>query len=101
MAETLKLKAGCKISSETNLYEGYQKKDTHIIANVSVDKIEGVLQHFIAIHDEPLFFILELPSKTDVETEVAPGIINTLHKDVYYIDGCTREEALAIFTSCW
>ena len=96
MAKVLKLKAGAKISSKAVLYEGYQKGENHITANVGIDKIEEVLQHFIAIHEEPLFFILELPAKADDETEVAPGIVKTLHKDIYYIDGCSQEEALTI-----
>lgn len=96
MAEILKLKAGAGISSKEVLYEGYQKGDNHITANIGIGKIEEVLQHFIVIHEEPLFFILELPAKADDETEVAPGIVKTLHKDVYYIDGCSQEEALTI-----
>lgn len=96
MAEILKLKAGSKISSKTVLYEGYQKEVNYITANVSIDKIEGILQHFITIHEERLFFILELPAKADDETEGMPGIVNTLHKDIYYIDGCLQEEALTI-----
>ena len=42
MADKLKLKAGSRISSETILYEEYQKEDNQIIANVSIDKIEDV-----------------------------------------------------------
>lgn len=98
MTEILKLKAGAKITSQTVLYEGYQKEDNFIMANVGIDKIEKVLQHFIVMHEEPLFFILELPAKADDETEVAPGLFKTLHKDIYYIDGCSREEALAILS---
>ena len=98
MADKLILKAGSRISSETILYEEYQKEDNQIIANVSIDKIEDVFQHFIAIHDEPLFFVLELPAKFDDETEAAPHVVNTLHKDVYYMDGCTQEEALTILS---
>ena len=96
MAEILKLKAGARIFSKTALYEGYQKGENYITANVGIDKIEEVLQHFIAIHEEPLFFILELPAKADDETEVAPGIVEVLHKDICYIDGCSQEEALTI-----
>ena len=96
MREKLKLKAGSKISSVSTLYEGYEVGENHITANVGIDKIEGVLQHFIVMHEEPIFFILELPASADDETEVAPGIVKTLHKDVYYIDGCSQEEALTV-----
>lgn len=54
------------------------------------------MAHFICTHQEPVFFIVELPSKQDKETEVSHGIVNELHKDVYYIDGCSKEEALDI-----
>ena len=96
MASVLKLKAGSRITSATKLFEGYQVSDEQIIANVSIDKIESVMRHFIAMHHEPLFFILELPASLKQEKEVKPGVIETFHKDVYYIDGRTQEEAIAI-----
>ncbi len=96
MAQELKLKAGSSITSKTNLHEGYQKDENSITANIGIDKIEGVMQHFIAMHKEPLFFILELPAKQNDEAEIAPGMVDALHKDIYYIDGCTQEEALTI-----
>ena len=96
MREKLKLKAGSKISPVSTLYEGYEVGENHITANVGIDKIEGVLQHFIVMQEEPMFFILELPASADDEAEVASGIVETLHKDVYYIDGCSQEEALTV-----
>lgn len=96
MAERLKLKAGSKVSLSDSLYEGYKISGNYITANVGIDKIEAVMQHFIVMHDEPLFFILELPANQKDETEVASGIVEILHKDVYYIDGCSQEEALTI-----
>lgn len=96
MTEVLKFKAGSRISSTQKLYEGYEVGENHITANVGIDKIEKVMQHFIVMHDEPQFFILELPANLADETEVAPGVVRGLHKDIYYIDGCSREEALAI-----
>lgn len=96
MAEKLKLKAGSKISSLVPIYEGYEVRDNHITANVGINKIEGVFQHFIVMHEEPIFFILEIPAAATDETEVSPGIVEKLHKDIYYIDGCSQEEALTI-----
>ncbi|MBQ6065222.1 MAG: hypothetical protein IJK89_00230 [Clostridia bacterium] len=96
MAERLKLKAGAKITAPALLFEGFEIKDGRITANVSAYKIEAVMQHFILIHPEPLFFILELPSNADDETERAPGIVDALHTDVWYLDGCSQQHALAI-----
>ena len=96
MAEILRLKKGCKISLDTVLHEGYEVSENYITANVSIDKIKDVLIHFIEIHDEPLFFILELPTNADDEREVTPGVVDSFHKDVYYIDGCSGDEAEVI-----
>lgn len=98
MASVLKLKSGSKVASQQILYEGYEVDDYYIIANVGIDKIEAVMQHFIVMHKEPLFFILELPANKDDETEVAPDVVETLHKDIYYMDGCSQEEALTVLS---
>ena len=92
----LKLRKGCKVPFSEKLSEGYKYIESGIVANVDADKIRSVLEHFVVIHDEPIFFILELPSNLDDEVEIRPGVLEALHKDVYYIDGCTVEEALTI-----
>lgn len=88
----LKLRKGCKVPFPEKLSEGYEYQESGFTANVNADKMEMLLAHFIAIHNEPIFFILELPSK------FRPGVAATPLKDVYYIDGCTQEEALAILS---
>lgn len=98
MGSVLKLKSGSKVVSQQILYEGYEVDGYYIKANVGIDKIEAVMQHFIAMHKEPLFFILELPANKDDETEVAPGVVETFHKDIYYMDGCSQEEALIVLS---
>ena len=90
------LRTGCRVPFPDKLSEGYMVNGNQLVANVSADKIKSVMEHFICIHDEPIFFILELPSRQEDETETKPGIVEKLHKDVYYIDGCTQEEALTI-----
>ena len=42
------------------------------------------------------FFFLELPVSIDREKLIAKNIIKESHKDVYYIDGCSREECLEL-----
>jgi hypothetical protein len=89
----LKMRKGCIVPFPQKLSEGYIYRNPVFIANVDVDKLETLLEHFITIHDEPLFFILELPCQHNDETEIVPGEVKTFHKDVYYIDGCSQEEA--------
>ena len=93
----LNLVKGHRVTLVENLFESFTKlTEHHLMANVHSEKILEVFQHFIAIHDEPLFFILELPVSIDREKVIVSNIINESHKDVYYIDGCSREECLAL-----
>ena len=93
----LNLVKGHRVSLVENLFESFTKLTEHyLMAHVHAEKILEVFQHFIAIHDEPLFFILELPVSIDREKVIAKNIINELHKDVYYIDNCSREECLVL-----
>ena len=62
MAEPLRFKMGSKVDSAEGLYEGYAVSDNAIIANVSIEKIDAVMKSFILMHNEPVFFILELPA---------------------------------------
>lgn len=92
----LNLRKGSKVPFPEKLSEGYEYSDSCFTANVNADKLEAMIKHFIALHNEPLFYILELPTRQQDETEVRPGFVEALHKDVYYIDGCTQDDALAI-----
>ena len=93
----LNLVKGHRVSLVENLFESFTKLTEHyLMANVHAEKILEVFQHFIGIHDEPLFFILELPVSIDREKVIEKNIINELHKDVYYIDNCSREECLVL-----
>ena len=112
----LKLKEGYSVPFPKKLYESYEQGENTIIANVGIDKLEDVVQHFIAIQNEPMFFILELPvncnrelSRAATEEElikikeqgfdcgVTNEVLTTSHKDIYYIDGCSVEEAFVLF----
>ena len=43
----------------------YEVKDTAIYANVNASKVVDMMKRFIEMHDEPMFFILELPCKNE------------------------------------
>ena len=92
----LVLRKGCKVPFPEKISEEYMLGNNQIVANIAANKRQAVMEDFIRIHNEPIFFILELPSRQDDEEEVRPGVVEKLHKDIYYIDGCTNEEALTI-----
>lgn len=87
----LHMKKGCKIQNADKLFEQYEKTEYGYIANMHVEKIFDFLVQFIIIHEEPMFFFLELPSKLDDEEN--PTKVS--HKDVYYMDCLKQEEAFA------
>ncbi len=92
----LQLRKGSKVPFPDKLSEGYEYSEPCFTANVDADKLEALIKQFIAMHNEPLFFILELPTRQQDETEISPGVVAALHKDVYYIGGCTQEKALSV-----
>lgn len=94
--DMLNLRKGCKVPFPKKLFEGYTYTAPCFTANVNADKMEKLLENFIELHREPLFFILELPTNQADETELRPGEVASFHKDVYYIDGCTQESALRL-----
>ena len=103
----LKMKRGCSVPFPEQLREAYQIQGNWILANVDVDKLGPLMQRFIVTHREPLFFILELPANLNDETERQPieekpnhWETESLHRDVYYMDGCTQEEALTVLSRC-
>lgn len=92
----LTLRKGCIVPFPEKLFEGYEYTTPYFTANVDADKIEALSEQFILQHNEPLFFILELPTNQRDETELCPGEVASFHKDIYYIDGCTQESALRL-----
>lgn len=79
---------GCRADCEKRLKEGFAPTKTGFIANVSAEHIGPLLRDYVDAQTEELFLFIEVPSNSKDETE--PG---KLHKDVYYWDGITQEEA--------
>lgn len=92
MRNKLKLKPCIKVPYANQLYEGFEVLQSRaIIANVSVDKVMDIMLDFIDMHDEPLFFFLEIPSK--IPEDFKGGFIDKQYKDIYYLDGCDQQDA--------
>ncbi len=87
----LEMIQGAKIKSADKLFSQYEKTAWGFIANVHAKEIIELAVHFIELQTEPLFFILELPTNKKDE-EHADG----LHRDVYYMDGLSKEKAKAV-----
>ncbi len=89
----LNMKKGCKIKNADSLYEQYEKTESGYVANVNVEKIVSLLRSFIYMQDNLVFFFLEVPSNRKDEKEIMQGVLECLHKDIYYMDNLTKDDA--------
>lgn len=96
----IELKQGCTVPFPEKLFEQYEIFDTYITANVNASKVMDMMKCFIESHkEEPLFFILEIPTKLDDEPKTEDGTLEDLSEDVYFIDGLDYENALGALNS--
>ena len=93
------MKKCCSVPFPENLSEQYEIIENSIVANVGTDKIKNMILEFIDMHDEWLFFILEIPTNWNDEPKDENGELMGRHKDVYYIDGCSQEKAKSILSN--
>ena len=90
----IELKECCNVPFPEKLFEQYEVKDDAIYANVNASKVLDMMKHFVEIHNEPLFFILELPCKEEDGITESKTLVNTNSDfDVYFIDGLNAEQA--------
>ena len=73
-------------------FQVYNEKSVR--ANISFEKLKPILTEFYQSLPEPLFFVLQLPLY--IHEELQLGSNDTLHQEVCYLDGQTREQIDAI-----
>ncbi len=91
----IELKECCKVPYPEKLFEEYEVREHAIHANVSASKVVDMMKTFIRMHEEPLFFILELPcEEKDGGITESKTLVNVGEdRDIYFIDGLTGEQA--------
>lgn len=92
----LEMVKGCHVPCANKLKEEYMVDKYYITANVNASKIEEIIQHFIIMQKERIFFILELPTNAVTEEKIQKSSPVSFHKDIYYIDGLINEQALIL-----
>ena len=98
----MKLKKFCSVPFPEKISEQYEVMKDRIIANIGTDKIKDMMLNFIEMHNEWLFFVLEIPTNLNDEPKDENGGLISRHKDIYYIDGCNQDKAKDILldTGC-
>ena len=90
----IELKECCQVPFPEKLFEEYEATESAIYANVNASKVLDMMKRFIDIHDEPLFFVLEIPCKEADEITESKKLVNVgENNDVYFIDGLNKEQA--------
>lgn len=91
-----KMAKGASVPFPKSAKEGYQMiKDVRscsFIVNIGLDKLKTLLSDYLEGLQEPLFFILEIPTHKDVEATLRKNNNEPFHSDVLYIDGCSKEK---------
>lgn len=90
----IELKECCKVPFPEKLFEQYEVSERAIYANVNTSKVLDMMKHFVNMHDEPLFFILELPCKMEDGVTESKVLYNANDdRDIYFVDGLDAEHA--------
>lgn len=87
---------GCHVPCADMLREGYACMEDRLVANVNAEKMEAVFYHFSSIQKERMFLILELPTNRNDEPQASLEGKESLHRDIYYMDGCDQERLSAV-----
>lgn len=90
--------SGVKISKPKEIKEEYQLLDGIIRANVSFEHLSPIIEEFYASIEEPMFLAIHCPLSQTEEDKVKTET-QTRHDEVFYLDGCTREQIDKIFKS--
>lgn len=83
----IELKPCCKVPFPERLFEGYEIGEESINANVNTSKVLDMMKHFATMHNEPMFFVLEIPRKFPDEITESKILYDSDEYDVYFIDG--------------
>lgn len=89
----LQMIMGAHVPDPTLLSEGYKLNGNYISANVDADHILKIMVDFMNRNaNRPLFLFIEVPTNIKYETvidETEDGcvMVETKHRDVYYLDG--------------
>lgn len=89
----LDIKKGCTVPCSDQLHQQYEMTESMIIANMNTGGILPLARDFVAMQAAEVFFILELPASEKDERALRVSDQSPMHKDIYYLDGMTADEA--------
>lgn len=89
----LEMVRGCQVPFPERLSQGYEMGERYTRLHLDAGKILRAVELFLeSRRRELVFFILELPTNQAEEPEPE----RALHKDIYYLDNLTRDQAMEL-----
>jgi hypothetical protein len=93
---------GIRIPDLSGIHEGYEEAQMPqgywaFTINVSAENIPRVFKRLAQEVSNPGFVLLETGTHRDVEAQLRKNPSDPLHKDIYYLDGLTTAQSLALF----
>lgn len=102
---------GAKVPRPEEIKEEYEINETSLYANVDADKIKTILKDFVQMNDD-MFLVIEFPCTIEEEEKLMDEYteeekrayeetnrLQHFHKNIYYKDRLTKEDALGIIKS--
>lgn len=91
--EEFELILGCRVSGCNGLESSYTiTGDGSAVCCITAGKLRRLAEGALKLLKAPVFFFAELPCTETEEADLGGG----LHKNIYYLDNCTKEVAEAI-----
>lgn len=92
----LEMVRGCRVPRCDLLAEQGMQTEYGFCVNVNARNIKNLMCDFIRAQKSPVFLILELPTNQHDEQALRQNDTEPMHCDVYYLDGLSSAEAVAL-----
>ena len=92
----LEMVRGCRVPRCDLLAEQGMQTEYGFCVNVNARNIKSLMCDFILAQKSPVFLILELPTNQHDEQALRQNDAEPMHRDVYYLDGLSSAEAVAL-----
>lgn len=92
----LQVAKGVELPFPEKIREEYQLFSNCVLFHLSIEKAAPMLRDFIDQEPEPFFLALHLPLSEQEEKPLRKSPSDPFHERVYYLDGQSREQMLAL-----
>ena len=86
----------CRVLRCDLLAEQGMQAESGFLANVNASNIRKLVCDFVQAQTSPVFLILELPTNQYNEQALRQSDHDPMHRYVYYLDGLSGPEAVAL-----